>query len=37
VEPLFQNLIDTCAKLKELGLTEVNGKIIFIDNQEGKR
>ena len=34
VEPIFDSVIKTYYKLQELGFTEVNGKIVFIDNME---
>ena len=34
VEPIFDSVIKTYYKLQELGIQEVNGKIVFIDNME---
>jgi len=34
VEPLFDSVIRTYYKLDELGIREVDGQIIFIDNME---
>lgn len=34
VEPLFDSVIKTYYKLQELGIQEVDGKIVFIDNME---
>lgn len=34
VEPLFDSVIRTYYKLNELGIKEVDGKIVFIDNME---
>lgn len=34
VEPLFDSVIRTYYKLDELGIKEVDGQIIFIDNME---
>jgi len=34
VEPLFESVIKTYYKLEELGVTEVDGKIVFIDKME---
>jgi hypothetical protein len=36
VEPLFESVIKTYYKLEELGITEVDGKIVFVDNMEAK-
>ncbi len=34
VEPLFDSVIRTYYKLDELGIKEVDGEIVFIDNME---
>ena len=34
VEPLFDSVIRTYYKLDELGIKEVDGQIVFIDNME---
>lgn len=34
VEPLFDSVIKTYYKLQELGIQEVNGKIVYIDTME---
>jgi hypothetical protein len=34
VEPIFDSVIKTYYKLQELGIQEVNGKIVFIDTME---
>mgnify|MGYP001175083987 CR=1 FL=1 len=34
VEPLFNSVIRTYYKLDELGIKEVDGQIVFIDNME---
>lgn len=36
VELIFDSVIKTYYKLQELGIQEVNGKIVFIDNMEVK-
>ena len=36
VEPLFDSVIKTCYKLQELGITDVDGKIVFVDDMEAK-
>jgi hypothetical protein len=36
VELIFDSITKTYYKLKELGFTEVNGKIAFIDEMEEK-
>ena len=36
VEPLFESVIKTYYKLEELGITEVDGKIVFVDDMEAK-
>jgi len=36
VEPLFESVIQTYYKLQELGITEVDGKIVFVDDMEAK-
>ena len=35
VEPLFQSLIRLYERLKALGFTSYNGKIVIIDIEEG--
>ena len=37
VEPLLNSLIEVYYKLRELGVQEVNGKIVYIDDVEVSR
>jgi len=36
VEPVFDSVLKTYYKLQELGVQEVNGKIVYIDDVEVK-
>ena len=36
LEPIFNYLIKTYYKLNELGITETNGKIVFVDKMGEK-